>query len=48
MCDTIGKAISVRIDGKVVKATAVDVDEYGGLVLDSGDVIPAGDVTYLD
>jgi BirA family biotin operon repressor/biotin-[acetyl-CoA-carboxylase] ligase len=48
MCDTIGKAISVRIDGQVVRATAVDVDEYGGLVLDTGDVIPAGDVTYLD
>ena len=48
MCDTIGKAISVRIEGKLVKATAVDVDEYGGLVLDTGDVIPAGDVTYLD
>ena len=48
MCDTIGKAISVKIGGQVIKATAVDVDEYGGLVLDTGDVIPAGDVTYLD
>jgi BirA family biotin operon repressor/biotin-[acetyl-CoA-carboxylase] ligase len=48
LCETIGKPISARLGGEVVKATAVDVDEYGGLVLDTGDVIPAGDVTYLD
>jgi BirA family biotin operon repressor/biotin-[acetyl-CoA-carboxylase] ligase len=48
MCDTLGKSVAASIAGKVVKGTAVDVDEYGRLVLDTGDLIPAGDLTYLD
>ena len=48
MCDTLGKAVSAKIDGQVVKGTAVDIDEHGALVLDTGHVIPAGDITYLE
>jgi len=48
LCDTLGKTVAAVIDGEKVKATAVDIDEFGGLVLDTGDVIPTGDVTHLE
>ena len=32
----------------VKKGVAVGVDELGGLILDTGEVISMGDVTHLD
>ena len=49
LCDTIGKAVSVDLGNRnVKKGVAVGVDELGGLILDTGEVISMGDVTHLD
>ena len=49
LCDTIGKAVSVDLGNRnVEKGVAVGVDELGGLILDTGEVISMGDVTHLD
>jgi len=45
LCETLGRTVNVEIDGKKVTGQAVDLDDLGGLVLDTGDVIPVGDVT---
>jgi BirA family biotin operon repressor/biotin-[acetyl-CoA-carboxylase] ligase len=49
LCDTIGKAVHIDLGNRnIQKAVAVDIDETGGLVLDTGEVISMGDVTHLD
>ena len=48
LCETLGKTVSTKIDGKKVVGRAIDLDDYGSLVLDTGDVIPVGDVDHLE
>ncbi len=48
LCETIGKTVAYRAERDTVRAVAVDVDDAGGLVLDSGVVLPGGEVAYLD
>ncbi len=48
---TIGRQVSVELEGGVVKAEAVDIDDDGHLLIDpgTGDLVPiaAGDVVHL-
>lgn len=44
LCETLGRTVSTEIDGKKVTGRAVDLDDFGALVLDTGDVIPVGDI----
>lgn len=44
LCETLGRTVSTSFDGRKVKGQAVDIDDHGGLVLDTGDVIPMGDI----
>ena len=48
LCETTGRNVSTVINGQKVVGQAVDLDDNGGLVLDTGDVIPVGDVDHLD
>lgn len=48
LCETLGKNVSTKIHGTKVVGRAVDLDDLGGLVLDTGDVIPVGDVDHLE
>jgi BirA family biotin operon repressor/biotin-[acetyl-CoA-carboxylase] ligase len=49
LCDTIGKAVSIDLGNRnVTKGVAVGIDDFGGLILDTGDVLSMGDVTHLD
>ena len=48
LCETIGKTLAYRVGKETVRAVAVDVDEAGGLILDSGVVLPGGEVAILD
>ncbi|MGH2717141.1 MAG: biotin--[acetyl-CoA-carboxylase] ligase [Actinomycetota bacterium] len=45
LCETLGRTVTAEVDGKKVTSRAVDLDDLGGLVLETGDVIPVGDVT---
>jgi BirA family biotin operon repressor/biotin-[acetyl-CoA-carboxylase] ligase len=48
LCETIGKTVSTKIHGAKVVGRAINLDDFGGLVLDTGDVIPVGDVDHLE
>lgn len=51
LCDTFGKTVTATIGGpkgEKIKGVAVDMDDFGGLVLDSGHTLPVGDVDHLD
>ncbi|GAC1362571.1 MAG: biotin--[acetyl-CoA-carboxylase] ligase [Actinomycetota bacterium] len=48
LCITTGKTISTTLNGKKVVGKVVDLDDFGGLMLDTGDVIPVGEVDHLD
>lgn len=48
LCETTGKTVSTVLNGQKVVGRVVDLDDFGGLVLDTGDVIPVGDVDHLD
>lgn len=44
LCETLGRTVNTVLDGRKIKGVAVDIDDLGALVLDTGDVIPVGDV----
>lgn len=46
-CETLGSPVRVETPSGVVEGVAADVDATGGLVLDSGETIRAGDVIHL-
>lgn len=46
-CDTLGKHVRVNLPGRTVEARAVDIDSSGALILDTGEVVNAGDVVHL-
>jgi BirA family biotin operon repressor/biotin-[acetyl-CoA-carboxylase] ligase len=48
VCETLGKNVSAVAGGEKIKGTAIDIDDLGGLVLDTGHVVPVGDVDHLD
>ncbi|MCD6572413.1 MAG: biotin--[acetyl-CoA-carboxylase] ligase [Thermoplasmata archaeon] len=47
LCSTIGRKVKIKTLNKVIKGKAVDVDEHGKLVLESGERIVSGDVIHL-
>ncbi|MEO7803357.1 MAG: biotin--[acetyl-CoA-carboxylase] ligase [Actinomycetota bacterium] len=47
MCSTLGKHVQVEMPRASVQGLAVDIDESGGLVLDDGTVVHAGDITHV-
>ena len=49
-CRTIGRDVRVELSGETLRGRAVDVDDAGHLVVDTGDnvrVVAAGDVVHL-
>lgn len=44
LCETFGRTVSTELDGRKIKGQAVDITDQGALVLDTGDVIPMGDI----
>ena len=46
-CVTIGRRVKVQMPGGLIEAQATDVDPAGGLVLDDGSVVRAGDIIHL-
>ena len=46
-CSTIGQAVRVEQPAGVLEGVAVDVDDDGHLVLDTGAVVAVGDVVHL-
>ena len=47
LCSTIGRRVKIKTTNKVIEGKAVDVDEHGRLVLESGERIVSGDVIHL-
>ncbi|MDI6916176.1 MAG: biotin--[acetyl-CoA-carboxylase] ligase [Thermoplasmatales archaeon] len=47
LCSTIGRRVKIKATNKVIDGKAVDVDEHGRLVLESGEKIVSGDVIHL-
>lgn len=47
LCETLGRRVRVETLGGATEGTAVDVAPTGGLVLDTGGVIHAGDVVHV-
>lgn len=47
VCETLGKRVRIETATGVIEATATDIDSTGGLVLDSGQVVRAGDVVHV-
>lgn len=47
LCETLGRAVRVEMGDRTLEGVAVDVDDTGGLVLDSGEVVRIGDVVHL-
>ena len=47
LSSTIGKKVKIKTVNKVIDGKAVDVDERGRLVLESGERIVSGDVIHL-
>ncbi len=47
LSSTIGKKVKIKTVNKVIDGKAVDVDEHGRLVLESGEKIVSGDVIHL-
>lgn len=46
MCSTFGKRLSVEMATGSVEGVAVSIDDSGGLVLDDGTVVHAGDIVH--
>ena len=46
-CGTLGQRVRVEQAGGVLEGVAVDVDDGGRLVLDTGDVVAVGDVVHV-
>ena len=46
-CSTLGQWVIAELPGRTVRGLAVDIDGSGGLVLDDGQVLRAGDVVHL-
>lgn len=47
LCETIGKRVRVMLAGETVEEVAAGVDAEGGLLLESGRVVRAGDVIHV-
>ncbi len=47
LCDTLGTKVRVEGVEQAFEAVAVDIDASGGLVLDTGEVVRAGDVIHV-
>ncbi|MGH2731789.1 MAG: biotin--[acetyl-CoA-carboxylase] ligase [Actinomycetota bacterium] len=47
LCDTLGAKIRIEGAQRGFEAVAVDIDANGGLVLDTGEMVSAGDVVHL-
>lgn len=47
LCETLGQRVRIEMGEQTIEGTAVDIDPTGGLVLDSGEVVRAGEVTHL-
>ena len=47
LCDTIGRNVRVHLSDKEIESKALDVDDDGALLLESGQRITAGDVIHL-
>jgi BirA family biotin operon repressor/biotin-[acetyl-CoA-carboxylase] ligase len=47
LCETLGRRVLIELGDRTVEAEAVDIDRTGGLVLDTGEVVRAGDVVHL-
>ncbi len=47
LSSTIGRKVKIKTVNKVINGKAVDVDEHGRLVLESGERIVSGDVIHL-
>ena len=46
-CSTLGQWVSAELPERTVRGRAVDIDGSGGLVLDDGEVLRAGNVVHL-
>jgi BirA family transcriptional regulator, biotin operon repressor / biotin---[acetyl-CoA-carboxylase] ligase len=46
-CQTLGRWVSVEVPGRTVRGRALDVDRWGGLILEGGEVLRSGDVVHL-
>ncbi|HEX2258333.1 MAG TPA: biotin--[acetyl-CoA-carboxylase] ligase [Actinomycetota bacterium] len=46
-CSTLGQWVVAELPGRTVRGRAVDIDGSGGLVLEDGEVLRAGDVVHL-
>jgi BirA family transcriptional regulator, biotin operon repressor / biotin---[acetyl-CoA-carboxylase] ligase len=46
-CTTLGMPVRVNLAERTVEGTALDIDDSGELILDTGEVINAGDVVHL-
>lgn len=47
LCDTIGRKVRVEMNDRTIEATATGLDPTGGLILDNGEVVRAGEVVHL-
>lgn len=44
---TLGALVQINLPDRTIRGVAVDIDESGALILDSGEVVAAGDVVHL-
>lgn len=47
LCETLGSIVRVETPTGTMESLALDVDPTGGLILQSGQVLRAGDVTHV-
>lgn len=47
LCITLGRTVRIEMGDGIAEGKALDIDEAGGLVLDSGRVVRVGDVVHL-
>jgi BirA family transcriptional regulator, biotin operon repressor / biotin---[acetyl-CoA-carboxylase] ligase len=46
-CATLGEQVRVNLAERSVDGKALDIDELGALILDTGEVIDSGDVVHV-